>query len=205
MTSRDDLAHVLVEVADRHGRLVPDAALGVTFQVDGADELATVGNGNPHNVNGFGRPRRDTWHGQALAILRPAKSPGRVTLTASAPGLRPAAMTLTVGQERTMDPCGRRSAGDKPVPRLIRSSRRQKTSPFRSTGRGSAERRAGLAPAFPRRKRGVFPWTTNARLAAVRSGGKLTVNHSSSHGRGVEGFPPFVVSPPCPRIPRNCP
>jgi beta-galactosidase len=99
--SRDHLAHVLVEVTDRQGRLVPDAALEVTFQVDGAGELAAVGNGNPHNVDRFGQPRRHTWHGQALAILRPAKSPGRVTLTASAPGLRSAAMTLTVGQERT--------------------------------------------------------------------------------------------------------
>ncbi|MCX5190420.1 hypothetical protein [Streptomyces sp. NBC_00268] len=64
-------------------------------------ELAAVGNRNPHNVDRFGQRRRHTWHGQALAILRAAKSPGRVTLTASAPGLRPAALTLTVGQERT--------------------------------------------------------------------------------------------------------
>ncbi|MER6128591.1 DUF4982 domain-containing protein [Streptomyces sp. NPDC001795] len=49
-TSRDDLAHVLVEVLDSHGRLVPDAALEVTFEVDGAGELAAVGNGNPHSV-----------------------------------------------------------------------------------------------------------------------------------------------------------
>ncbi|MFF4728858.1 hypothetical protein ACFY3M_26600 [Streptomyces mirabilis] len=98
-TSRDDLAHVLVEVTDSHGRLVPDATLRVMFQVDGAGELAAVGNGYPHHVDSFRQPRRHTWHGQALAILRPAKRPGRVTLTASAPGLRPAALTLTVGQQ----------------------------------------------------------------------------------------------------------
>jgi beta-galactosidase len=97
-TSRDDLAHVLVEVTDSHGRLVPDAAIQVTFQVGGAGQLAAVGNGNPHNVDSFRQPRRHTWHGQALAILRPAKRPGRVTLTASAPGLRPATLTLPVGQ-----------------------------------------------------------------------------------------------------------
>lgn len=100
-TSRDDLAHVLVEVTDSHGGLVPDATLEVTFRVDGAGELAAVGNGNPHNVDSFRQPRRHTWHGQALAILRPAKRPGRVTLTASSPGLRPAALTLAVGQRRT--------------------------------------------------------------------------------------------------------
>jgi beta-galactosidase len=106
-TSRDDLAHVLVEVTDSHGRLVPDATLKVTFRVDGAGDLAAVGNGNPHNVDSFGQPRRHTWHGQALAILRPAKRPGRVTLTVSAPGLRPAALTLTVGRRRALSHRGR--------------------------------------------------------------------------------------------------
>lgn len=95
-TGRDDLAHVLVEVTDRQGRLVPDATFEVGFQVAGAGGLAAVGNGNPHNVDSFRQPRRHTWHGQALAVLRPAKRPGRLTLTAKAPGLRPATLTLPV-------------------------------------------------------------------------------------------------------------
>ncbi|MFF3373267.1 glycoside hydrolase family 2 TIM barrel-domain containing protein [Streptomyces sp. NPDC002680] len=95
-TGRDDLAHVLVEVVDRHGNLVPDATFEVAFTIEGAGELAGVGNGNPHNVDSFQQPRRHTWHGRALAILRPAKSPGRLTLTASTEGLRPATVTLPV-------------------------------------------------------------------------------------------------------------
>jgi beta-galactosidase len=95
-TSRDDLAHVLVEVVDRHGHAVPDAVHQVTFDVRGAGALAAVGNGNPHNVDSFTRPRRHTWHGRALAILRPAKRPGTLTLTATAQGLRPATVTLKV-------------------------------------------------------------------------------------------------------------
>jgi beta-galactosidase len=99
-TGRDDLAHVLVEVVDARGRVVPDATFGVTFDVGGAGELAGVGNGNPHNVDSFKLPRRHTWHGRALAIVRPAKRPGRVTLTARAPGLRPATLTLEVRPAR---------------------------------------------------------------------------------------------------------
>jgi beta-galactosidase len=95
-TGRDDLAYVLVEVVDRHGQVVPDAALQVTFEIRGAGALAAVGNGNPHNVDSFTQPRRHTWHGKALAILRPAKKPGSVTLTATAHGLRPATLTLKV-------------------------------------------------------------------------------------------------------------
>ncbi len=98
-TSRDDLAHVLVEVVDNRGQVVPDAAVEVTFQVSGAGQFAAVGNGNPHNVDSFTTPRRHTWHGRALAILRPAKHPGTVTLTATAPGLRTASLTLRVAHE----------------------------------------------------------------------------------------------------------
>jgi len=95
-TGRDDLAHVLVEVVDRHRDVVPDAVVEVAFRTDGAGGLAAVGNGNPHNVDSFRLPRRHTWHGKALAILRPARRPGVVTLTATAPGLRTANLSLPV-------------------------------------------------------------------------------------------------------------
>lgn len=95
-TSRGDLAHVLVEVVDARGKLVPDATLKVNFAVDGAGELVGVANGNPHNVDSFKRPRRWTWHGKALAVLRPAKQAGWLTLTATADGLAPARLNVRV-------------------------------------------------------------------------------------------------------------
>ena len=95
-TSRGDLAHVLAEVVDRRGRPVPDAVVHISFQVNGAGQLAGAGNGNPHNVDSFQRPSHWTWHGQALAVLRPAKTPGRLTLTATAQGLQPARLALAV-------------------------------------------------------------------------------------------------------------
>ena len=99
-TSRADLAHVLVHVVDSHGQVVPDAVLKVSFQVNGAGKLIGVGNGNPHNVDSFQRPRRWTWHGTALAILRPDKSPGKLSLTASADGLASAKLVLSVERSR---------------------------------------------------------------------------------------------------------
>jgi beta-galactosidase len=99
-TSRNDLVHVLVEVVDAHGRVVPDAVVKVSFGVQGAGELVGVGNGNPHNVDSFKRPRRWTWHGQALAILRPAKRPGALTLSATSAGLRPARLQVEVTEAR---------------------------------------------------------------------------------------------------------
>jgi beta-galactosidase len=95
-TSRDDLAHVLVEVVDARGQVVPDAVLEVNFEVSGAGDLAAVANGNPHNVDSFRQPHRYTWHGQAQAIVRPGKAPGIMTLTARAAGLRGATLALPV-------------------------------------------------------------------------------------------------------------
>jgi len=95
-TSPDALAHVLVEVVDARGHVVPDAVLNVSFEVHGAGTLAGVANGNPHNVDSFRQPHHYTWHGQALAVLAPAKHPGRLMLTASASGLRSARIALPV-------------------------------------------------------------------------------------------------------------
>ena len=53
-------------------------------------------NRNPHNVDSFSRPRHYSWHGQALAILWPAKWPGGLMLNASADGLRPGFLILTI-------------------------------------------------------------------------------------------------------------
>jgi beta-galactosidase len=99
-TDRDALAHVLVELIDSDGRPVPDAVVKVSFAVEGAGELLGVGTGNPHNVDSFQRPRHWTWHGQALAVLRPAKRAGVVTLTATAEGLEAATLHLPVTAAR---------------------------------------------------------------------------------------------------------
>jgi beta-galactosidase len=88
-TSQDDLAHILVEIVDRHGNRLPDAVTKVSFDVRGAGRLVATGNGNPHNMDSFQQPHRYTWHGQALAILRPAKHEGALTINATADGLRP--------------------------------------------------------------------------------------------------------------------
>ena len=94
--SRNDLAHVLAVVADEFGRRVPDAVVEVMFAVDGPGELAAVGNANPQNVDSFQGPGRQTYHGAALAVVRPLGSTGSVTLHAQAAGLAPASVTLPV-------------------------------------------------------------------------------------------------------------
>src|SRR5690242_10027527 len=57
-TSRNDLAYVTVQIVDDKGRVVPDANLPVEFSVNGAGELAAVGNANPSEMASFHQPKR---------------------------------------------------------------------------------------------------------------------------------------------------
>jgi beta-galactosidase len=94
-TSRDDLAHVIVEIVDHEGNLCPDAVVKVQFGVTGGT-LIGVDNGHPANVDSFKRPRRHTFHGRALAIIRPPKKVGQVTINAFAAGLRGDSLSMLV-------------------------------------------------------------------------------------------------------------
>jgi beta-galactosidase len=94
--SRNDLAYVTVEVVDRSGQLVPDAVVPVSFEVSGAGELAAAGSANPKDVFSFRRSSPKTFHGKALAIVRPHGEAGLVTVRAQAGRLTPGSLTLRV-------------------------------------------------------------------------------------------------------------
>jgi beta-galactosidase len=93
---RNDLAHVVVEVVDSANRLVPDAVITVKFRLKGAAELIAVANANPHNVDSFKQPQRETFHGRCLAVVHPTGSRGEVSLEATATGLAGGVLTLAV-------------------------------------------------------------------------------------------------------------
>jgi beta-galactosidase len=92
--NRDDLAYVMVTVVDDAGRTVPDATIPVTFSFSGSGELAAVGNANPKDVASFRQPRRSTYHGTCLAVLRPSGESGSMNLKAEAPGFEPASIVV---------------------------------------------------------------------------------------------------------------
>jgi beta-galactosidase len=92
--SRDDLAYVTVEITDKHGQLVPNAEVPITFSISGAGELAAVGSGRANRPESFHGRSRTTDHGRALAILRPVGPAGAIQLRASAPGLSSSEITI---------------------------------------------------------------------------------------------------------------
>jgi len=84
----DDVSYVTARVVDEHGTLVPGADAEIGFQVAGPGSIAAVDNADNSSHEPFQATGRHAYQGQAIAIVRRAKGPGgRITVTASAPGL----------------------------------------------------------------------------------------------------------------------
>jgi Glycoside hydrolase family 2 C-terminal domain 5/Domain of unknown function (DUF4982) len=138
-TDRDVLAHVFVDVLDEEGRLVPDALVKVTLHLSGG-KLAGFSNGNPQNADTFKRPRRWTYLGQALAVICRPKSPGKVTITATAKNLQSAAITPPCDGRKA---CERRDPSDRVAPGSHDRGHRARSNDAR------ADRRSRLASPPP--------------------------------------------------------
>ncbi|GAB3255471.1 glycoside hydrolase family 2 TIM barrel-domain containing protein [Larkinella harenae] len=93
---RNDLSYIAVEVVDENGKVIPNAAVPVVFQLTGVGELAGVGNANPTDLSSFQKPAKTTFRGRCLAILRPKSQAGTMMLKATAPGLASGEITITV-------------------------------------------------------------------------------------------------------------
>ena len=96
----DDLVHITAKVVDKNGVLVPTANNLVSFAVSGPGVVAAVDNGDNSSHESFQASQRRAYQGLLLAMIK-AKAPrGRITITASAPGLASASITLTAVHTR---------------------------------------------------------------------------------------------------------
>jgi beta-galactosidase len=84
---RNDLAYLNIEIIDKAGNLVPDAAIPIRIKVEGTGELQAVGNGNPSDMRSFKKPEITTFKGRCQVILRPYLTRGKIDLTAIAENL----------------------------------------------------------------------------------------------------------------------
>mgnify|MGYP000808721545 CR=1 FL=1 len=92
----DDLVYITVQVADKDGNIVPTDSRLVKFNVKGAGSFEATANGDPTCLLSFQKPEMKLFSGAATAIARSASTPGRLTFTATAKGVKPATVTLTV-------------------------------------------------------------------------------------------------------------
>ena len=91
-----DLAYVFAEVLDAQGRLVPDAAVPLSFAVSGAGRLLAAGSANPYGIESFQDADTRSFHGTALAIIEPAARRGEALIRVASPGLRAASASIQI-------------------------------------------------------------------------------------------------------------
>ncbi|MCM1051132.1 MAG: DUF4982 domain-containing protein [Paenibacillus sp.] len=92
----DDLVYFTVQVADKDGNIVPTDNRMVKFSVSGAGEFEATANGDPTCLLPFQNPEMKLFSGAATAIARSGKTPGTLIFKATAPGVKPATVTVQV-------------------------------------------------------------------------------------------------------------
>jgi beta-galactosidase len=91
---RRDVSHLVVQVLDEQGRMVPLAENEIAFAVEGEGRLIGVDNGNPFSHEGYKGAHRQAFNGMCLAIVQATARAGAVRITASSPNLRSASLLL---------------------------------------------------------------------------------------------------------------
>ena len=90
----EDVTMVTVTVVDAQGRVVPTADNAVHFDVSGAGYVAGVGNGNPSDHDPDKSSDRHAFNGLCMVVVGAKATAGEIRLTANAPGLKSANLTL---------------------------------------------------------------------------------------------------------------
>jgi beta-galactosidase len=88
------LSFVTTSIVDARGVTVPSAANVVTFSIDGPATIAGTDNGREENASGYSTPVMAAFNGLVLGIVKSARTPGAIRLTATSPGLRRATVML---------------------------------------------------------------------------------------------------------------
>lgn len=91
----NDLSYVQISLVDKDGRLVMDEDRKVELAISGAGEIAAAGNASPTDMVSFRSMSPKTFHGRALAIIRPTGK-GIIVLTVRPEGLPEETIKLTV-------------------------------------------------------------------------------------------------------------
>jgi beta-galactosidase len=78
-----DLAYLDIRLVDGDGNLHSSKDRAVAVAIDGPAVLQGLGSGNPCTEETFGATSHDTFHGRALAVVRPTGA-GTITVTVSA-------------------------------------------------------------------------------------------------------------------------
>lgn len=89
-----DLAFVEVNVLDAQGTLVPNASNLINFTLEGPGQLVGVDNGNAVSLESYKGKSRSAFSGKLMAIVQSTRTPGTISLKATASGLAAAEIKI---------------------------------------------------------------------------------------------------------------
>ena len=89
-----DLVYVTVDVTDKDGNIVPNAANNVKFEVKGGT-LVGVDNGKQADHQSYQDDNRNAYNGSLVAIVQATDKAGEISVTASSKGLDSAIVNVT--------------------------------------------------------------------------------------------------------------
>ncbi len=91
-----DLVYVVAEIVDKDGRVVPDASIPLEFNVSGNAKLKAAGSALLKDPDPYYDSSATTWKGRAMAIVKSSDRKGIATIKATAKGLKPSSLKLTL-------------------------------------------------------------------------------------------------------------
>jgi beta-galactosidase len=89
-----DISHIEFRIVDAQGVRLPNAEQEVAFEVSGPATLLGIENGNLNSPETGHGAARKAYRGRGLAILQSTKTPGAISVKATASGLEPAIIGL---------------------------------------------------------------------------------------------------------------
>jgi beta-galactosidase len=83
----NDVDYITATIVDQDGIVVPNASDLITFKIAGPGIIAAVDSGNNSSSESFQAAAQQAYQGRCLAFIKASSSRGKISLSASAPGL----------------------------------------------------------------------------------------------------------------------
>lgn len=94
LANGQDLSYITVEVTDKNGNIVPNAANKLQFDIEGEGTIAGVGNANLKDIDQYAGNNCKVWNGRAQVIIKSTHKKGNIILKASSSGLAESSITI---------------------------------------------------------------------------------------------------------------
>jgi beta-galactosidase len=93
-TSWDDVAFVRATIVDANGVVVPNAGDLISFKVFGGGKIVAVDSADNSSHEPFQASERHAFQGKCVAMVKASAASGKITISASAPGLKGSSVSI---------------------------------------------------------------------------------------------------------------